>query len=413
MIGPHVAREDDERGYPAPSDAGVGRYMGGAPSGDPLIFISAAEPSADLHGAALIRATRRLRPSAMFVGVGGPKMLEAGCWSIYDLTAHSAMLLGAVGLIARAARMIRMSVRYARRYPFDGAVVLDSPALHLPLAGRLRAAGLPVLYYIAPQLWAWGAQRIHRLRRRTDAVAVILPFEEEYFARRGVNATYVGHPLGDHLRAQVVDAEKVEAIRAGGHPVIALLPGSRKHVVREVFGGQLEVAERIALTFPGATLGVSVAGSSVGGIIADKLARSPLKVDRHPGRHGGHSELIAAADLVLVASGTTTLEVAYHRRPMIVMYNASRLVYQLVGRWMIRTPFLSLPNILAGREIVPEFMPYYTSTAPIADRAIELLQDPAKASEMSAALAGMVEPLMSGEASANAARLLLEMCRSS
>jgi len=337
-------------------------------------------------------------------------MAEAGCWPIHDMTRRSAMLLSAVGLIGRAVRVMRSSVRCVRRYPFDGAVVIDSPALHLRLAGRLRAAGLPVLYYIAPQLWAWGAQRIGRLRRRTDRVAVIFPFEKEYFTSRGVNATYVGHPLFDHLRREAVDPQKVKATRDGGHPVIALLPGSRKHVAREVFPGQLEVARRIEQAYPSATFGVSVANAQVGGVIADELARTPLTVTQHAGRH---TELIAAADLVLVASGTTTLEVAYHRKPMIVVYNASPLVYQLLGRWLIRSRHLSLPNILAGREIVPEFMPYYTSTEPIADRALELLQDQAKANEMSAALAEVVEPLMSQDASGNVAQLLLEMVRSS
>ena len=167
----------------------------------PLIFISAAEPSADLHAAALIEATTAMCPSVRFVGVAGPRMVEAGCHAIFDMTRHAAMLLGVIGAVGRASRMMRISDECLRRFPFKAAVVVDSPMLHLPLAGRAQAAGVPVLYYIAPQLWAWGAGRMHKLRNRVEAVAAILPFEEAYFRGQGVPATFVGHPLIERLAA--------------------------------------------------------------------------------------------------------------------------------------------------------------------------------------------------------------------
>jgi lipid-A-disaccharide synthase len=377
-----------------------------APPGGPLIFISAAEPSADLHAAALIEATVALCPSVRFVGVAGPRMVEAGCHAIFDMTRHAAMLLGVIGAAGRAARMMRISDACLRRFPFDAAVVLDSPMLHLPLAGRAQAAGVPVLYYIAPQLWAWGARRIHKLRNRVESVAAILPFEEAYFRDRGVPATFVGHPLIERLRATAIDPGEVNRIRAGADRMVGILPGSRRHVVEEVLPGQLDVARRIAEAMPDVRFAASVANPQVSAAVAAAMRRAGVSVASIAGPPG---PLIAASDLVLVASGTATLEVAYHHRPMIVMYNASRLFYHLIGRWMLRTPHLSLPNILAGREIVPEFMPYYNATEPIARRAIQLLESPERRKSMSTDLESIITPLANSEASTQTARMLLDL----
>jgi len=336
----------------------------------PLIFVSAAEPSADLHGANLIRAYRDVEPDARFVGVAGPRMVEAGCQSIFDMTGHAAMLQNALGAAGRGIRMLRTAHQHLRQYPFAAVVVIDSPTLHLPLATRAHALGLPVLYYIAPQLWAWGRWRMRKLRNDVDRVAAILPFEEEFFRAHGVDAHFVGHPLMDELNRHQLDQGLIDDIRRRGRPVVSLLPGSRAHVVREVLPGQLQVARRIIDAYPKAVITVSVAGDRVAPIVKDLTgaANVPVVIKQH-----AYAELIEAADLVLVASGTTTLEVALRGTPMIVMYNASRWFYNLAARWLLHTPWLSLPNILAGRELVPEFMPYYRSTVPIAECALELL----------------------------------------
>lgn len=347
-----------------------------------------------------------MHPSVRFVGVAGPKMVEAGCERIFDMSRHAAMLLGVIKNAAQGIAMLNTCDRHLRGYPWAAAVVIDSPMLHLPLAAKAQSAGVPVLYYIAPQMWVWGKYRIHKLRNRTDRVAVIFPFEEEYFRNQGVNATYVGHPLAEQFAQMSVDREVVSNIRRRGAPVVALLPGSRSHVVEAILPGQLEVAERIVSAIPGATFGVSVANAQVAPIVSRLVASCRVPIEPYPVQH---SELIQAADLVLVASGTTALEVAFHERPMIVMYNSSRLIYHAVGRWMIDSRYLSLPNILAGREVVPEFMPYYTSAAPIADRAIELLRSDEARVRMSGELAKTVAPLRGTHAAQRTAELLLEM----
>lgn len=333
-------------------------------------------------------------------------MVEAGCERIFDMSRHAAMLLGVVKNAARGMALLAASDRYLRRYPFSAAVVIDSPMLHLPLAAKAQAAGVPVLYYIAPQMWAWGAYRILKLRHRVDRMAVIFPFEEEFFRNQGVNATYVGHPLADQFAQLSIDRDLVAGIRRRGVPVVALLPGSRTHVVESVLPGQLQVAERIASAIPGTTFGVSVANTQVAPLVTKLIASCRVPLEPYPGHH---SELIQAADLVLIASGTTALEVAFHERPMIVMYQSSRFLYHAIGRWMIDSRYLSLPNILAGREIVPEFMPYYTSTVPIADRAIGLLRSEDARRTMTEDLSAIVAPLRGTHAAQRTAELLLEM----
>ncbi|MCO6438884.1 MAG: lipid-A-disaccharide synthase [Phycisphaerae bacterium] len=370
------------------------------------VFISAAEPSADQHAASLIRAVHRADPAVQFAGVAGPKMRDAGCETIFDITGHSAMLLGAVRLVGRAVTYYRRCRERFQSDPPDAVVVVDSPALHLRLARMARRLDLPVLYYIAPQLWAWGSRRISKLRRDVDELAVILPFEEAYFRERGVRATYVGHPLAEQHRERSVDSSIVARLRKDARTFVALLPGSRRHVVKEVLSGQIEVAKAISRQLPGASFGVSVASDGLAEMISRAAEGTGIRVVMER-KH--YAELLEAADLVLVASGTASLEVAMRGKPMIVMYNASRMMYHLVGRWMVRTPHLSLPNILAGRRIVPEFMPYYRSTDPISAAALELLTNDEVRSRTVEDLRVITEPLRGTDASSRTTGILMQM----
>ena len=372
----------------------------------PLIFISAAEPSADLHGASLIRAVRRIEPAARFAGIAGPAMTAAGCFTLHDMTRRSAMLVSALGNVREGCMILGLTRKHFRRYRFSAAVLIDSPVLNLPLAKVAKSHHVPVLYYIAPQVWAWARYRVRRVRRRVDKMAVILPFEERFFRERGIDATYVGHPLFDTLSERHADEPLRATLRRSGNPVVTLIPGSRRHVVDAVFPGQLAVARSIAQRYPGAFFPISVANDSVRRTIERLAGESGLNYATY---HGKNGDLIESAELVLVVSGTSTLETAYYHKPMVVMYNGSRLVYHLVARWLISTPHLSLVNILAGRELVPEFMPYYTSTEPIARCALELLDSPAKRRTMAQELSDLLAPIVKPGAPDNAAALLLNM----
>jgi len=372
----------------------------------PRIFISAAELSGDRHAAALIHAIRQLCPDATFWGVAGPLMQAAGCTPIYDWTREAAMLVNAFRQAGRAWQLLRRIRHRLDQDRPDLAVLVDSPALHLPMAKRIRAAGVPVLYYIAPQLWAWAPWRIRRVRKRVDRLAAILPFEEPYFRSRGVDTRYVGHPLIEQLLHTPPDPAIVSQYKQAGSPVIACLPGSRRHVIVEVLPGQIEVARAIARRYPQATFLFSAADPAAAAIIRSALADEPFPLRIEIGRN---AEILAAADLTLVASGTATLEVAWHRLPMVVMYNGSKWGYRLVGRFLIQTPHLCLVNILAGKRAVPEFMPYYTSTDPIAAEALDLLANETRRQAMRRDLDAVVRSLGTASAADRTARMALDL----
>ena len=372
----------------------------------PNIFISAVEHSADLHAASLIEAILRRRPGARFVGLTGPRMRQRGCETIQDMTDESAMLLGAVLKVGRGLSVLSRLDRALSRLPLDLAIVVDAPTYHLPIAQRCKARGLPVLYYIAPQAWAWAEFRVRKIRRRTDRLAVIFPFEQEYFRRHGIEATYVGHPLWDALARTRVDQAFVADRRRGHDLTVSLLPGSRKHVIREVLPGQLEVARALRGRFDRLGLMISAADEQARAAIVEIVRAAGMDVPIYVHRH---IDLINAADLVLVASGTAAVETAYYHRPMIVMYNASRVGYHLLARWLIRTKYLCMVNILAGRRVVPEFMPYYRSTEPIIAEAIDLLAHPERREQMSRELADAIDPDVRTGASDNAAAEAIDL----
>ncbi len=335
-------------------------------------------------------------------------MQAEGCRPLRDVTPRSAMLLGALSLAGEAARLL---VRIDRLFAADAAdivVPVDSPTFNFPLARRAKARGLPVVYYIAPQVWAWAEFRIRKVRARTDRLAVILPFEEAYFRSHGVDATFVGHPLIESLTATSPEAAAIRQLRSLGHPVVTCLPGSRRHVVDEVLTGQIEVCRRIRQSHPEAVFLFAAANPEIARRVQSSIASDSALAPCCTVRVNANAELISAADLALVASGTATLEVAYYRRPMIVMYNASRWAYRLLARWLIRTRHLSLVNILAGRRLVPEFMPYYRSTEPIAREALRLLGDEPRRQAIARNLDELIRSLGTRRASDEAARVVLE-----
>jgi len=377
-------------------------------SNPPRVFISAAEQSADEHAAALIREAQNLLGPIDFEGLAGPAMREAGCECFHDMTARSAMALKALGRVPEALMLLNRLKHHLTERQIDAAVLVDSPTLHLPMSRLFRARGIPVLYYIAPQTWAWAPWRNARIAQRVTRMACIWPFEESYFRGHGIEATYVGHPSFDHLLATKVDPARVTSLRSGMTPVITLLPGSRRHVVDEVFPGQLAVAKALSSRFRQLRCLTVAANENARDQIAGYLKGMHLNHEVVIGAEE-RAAAIEAADLVLAASGTVTLEVAYRGAPMIVMYNHGRWLYTLAGRFLIRLKHLSIPNILAERAIVPEFMPFYHTVDPIIARALELLSTPASMEKMRAELKALIAPMVKPGAAANTAQELAKL----
>lgn len=373
------------------------------------IFISVAEPSADQHAARLVAAARDLLPGATWRGLTGPRLRTAGVETIFDFTAHAAMLGGMWRVVGKARAALRAAETAWRVQRPDLIVVMDSTALHLPMAARAKQLGIPVLYYVAPQTWASRAYRNKRLARDCARVACILPFEEEFFRAAGVNATYVGHPLAECVRDEYASENAVAALRAESGPLIAILPGTRAHVVDHVFPRQLEVIAHLRAAGVKARFAVSAAAADRRAQIKRHTQQTGLKpthiTDDLP-------TLLVAADLLLVASGTATLHAAFYLKPMLVMYDAGeplRSLYGPFGRYAINTPHLALVNVLAGKRIVPEFMPVIRDTAAIARTAGQLLSDSDWRELMTRQLDDLVRPLEAGRPSERVCELIGEL----
>lgn len=381
------------------------------------IFISVAEASADLHAAALVRHAREAHPDWEFFGLTGPRLRELGVETVADLSSHAAMLTGAFGIARRAWNILNDCERRWREERPNAVILLDSPELHLGVpelglrgfAGRAKRLGIPVVYYIAPQTWASRPWRNRAIARDVDRLACILPFEVAYFERHGIRAEFVGHPLFESLRREPRDAEFVHRVRSPRRPTITLLPGSRRGVVDAVLPLQLDVIRRLRSRLVDVGCLISCASEERRSQIQSILNRFELEAELHIGRN---ADLLAAADLVLVASGTATLEVAYHRTPMIVMYQAAgglRIPYRLIGRRFLRTPHLSLVNILGDARVVPEFMPFVPDTSVVAKVAERLLNDETWRMTMVRQINEVVSPLEQTAASPGVSEIISDV----
>ncbi len=371
------------------------------------MLIVAGEASADSHGAGLVRAVHRLDPQVTFQGIGGPRMAEAG---VEILIPSSEMaVVGLVEVIPRLAG-IRSAARRIRRIlqnaPPDLIVLLDYPEFNLHLARIAKRCGVPVLYYISPQVWAWRRGRIRKIARRVDRMAVILPFEEPIYRRTGLPVTYVGHPLLDTL---LPGANREEARRRlgldRGSPLLGILPGSRNEEVDNLLPAFLQAAELLGGVWPDLRCVLPVASTVSLGRIEDRVRCSLVKVDLW--RDDMHL-VLPGCDAALVASGTATLEAAVHHVPMVIAYRVSPLSYR-IGRAVIRVPFIGLVNLVAGRAVVPELIQEEVTAARLAREAARLLAVGPIRENVIKDLVRVQELLGEGGASERTAEIALEM----
>ncbi len=379
-------------------------------SNAPVIFITAAEASGDAHAAGLIEAIRRRVSDARFVGIGGPAMAAAGCELLEQPVSRAAMTTGAFAHLGYFYKLIRRTRRAMDEYAPAVHVPVDSPALNWHLAKAARKRRIPVAYYIAPQVWAWAPWRVRKLRRLTDAVACILPFEEEYLRIRRVNARYVGHPLFDSLTES--EPADIPAAAASGQWRIALLPGSRKSEITAHAPALVSVMDGLARRYPQARFTITAIDKSAADTIRNSIRRDDAQ---HPLRDlpietGNTAEVLKRSHFAVTASGTVTLEVAHFGVPMVIFYRVSKWAWRLAGRWLIRTPHLSLVNILAGKDLVPELMPWFGRADDLLDAAERMLEDVAGMERLQRELLELVAPLRvspPGSAADNAAEVVL------
>ena len=342
-----------------------------------------------------------------WVGVGGEKMAEAGCELLENTVRRAAMIYNAFGQVGFYYKVLRRISAYLKSNKPDLVVVCDSPAFNFHVAKAARRNGVKVLFYVAPQLWAWGAWRIWKLRRRCDRLACVLPFEQDWFGKRRVNATFVGNPLLDDMTIDINDSYRKYTGYDPCNARILLLPGSRDAEIKLLWPAMQKIAMRIRQRWRG----TEFAASAVDDEKLQMLKDNELSGLEYEYSTGSVADVARRADFAVVASGSATLQVAAAGCPMVIMYQSSRILWHLVGQWLTRTRFLALVNILARRELVSEFMPYFSSIEPIFGKCIRLLGSRDRLVRMSSELVQLAEPLARGRASEKVAEMALEMMK--
>jgi lipid-A-disaccharide synthase len=371
-------------------------------------MISCGEPSGDMYAAELARRIRAHDPSAVITGFGGERLREAGAQLTGDYRGLSVTgLLEVVRILPRTYRMFRRLVAAARAEPPDVFVAVDFPDFNFRLAAAIRRLGVPVVYYISPQLWAWRSGRMKTMRALADRVLVIFPFEQTIYEQAGVPVEWVGHPLLD-----VMPASRPKAVIAAelglspSSPIVALLPGSRRNEVTAILPNLVEAARLIRAQLPHAQFVVPRAPHIALELLEPLAALQPRSVVVD----GRADDVLQAADVALVASGTVTVQAALHACPMVVVYRLSPLTYRL-GRRFVRVDTFAMANLVAGKRVVPELIQDDFTPQRVAVEAIDILTNPERANRMKQDLGAVRAKLGAPGASDRAALAVLEVAR--
>jgi lipid-A-disaccharide synthase len=348
------------------------------------VGIVAAEPSGDLLGAALIQALNARDPDIRFEGIGGPRMMEAGCESWFPMERLSVM--GLVEVLQHLPELLRIRRALRDRWrvsPPHVYVGVDAPDFNLGLARRLRVAGVPTVQYVSPTVWAWRQGRVRSLRRATDLVLCVYPFEESFLRRHGVQARYVGHPLAAEITHEPETGPARERLGLPAEaPVLAVLPGSRLAEVERLSAPFIDAARLCVEHRPGLRLVSPFVNEATRQCFAATLqARAPglawTLVDR------ASRDAMAAADVVLTASGTATLEALLVGRPMVVGYRVHALSYRLVRALrLVKVPFIAMANLLAEEGLAPELVQDECNAPALAEAVLGFLDDPVRRADV-------------------------------
>jgi lipid-A-disaccharide synthase len=373
------------------------------------VAIVAGETSGDALGAGLIEAIRRRYPAASFSGIAGPRMQAAGAVSRFPMERLSVMGLdGLVGRLQDILRIRRALIEHFRRNPPAVFVGVDAPDFNLGVEAALRASGIPTVHYVSPMLWAWRGWRVRRLRAAADRVLVLFPFEEAYLRTRDVKVSFVGHPMADEVD-RMPGRDEIRA-RLGVNVntrVVAVLPGSRMGEVRRLAPVFLETCARLAERHPGIEFLMPLANDETRRHVEVQIGshtRLPLRM-----LAGQAREVLAAADVGMLASGTVTLEAALLGLPSVLAYRVSPLTAAL-ARLLVQVKYVGLPNLLAGEEMMPERLLERATAAEIVTVLDGYLNDDAHRRATAAKLKAL-RPLLGHNASETAAAAVLEMVR--
>ncbi|MFL6417780.1 MAG: lipid-A-disaccharide synthase [Bryobacteraceae bacterium] len=345
------------------------------------LLVSAGEASGDLYASGVVSSLARRLPNLTFYGCAGPRLQAAGVNPVIDAASLAVVgLAEVVGHLPSIYGEYRRLCRYAVEHPPVGALLTDSPDFHLRVARQMKARGVPVYYLVAPQVWAWRQGRVKTIRELVDKLFCLFPFEEEWFRARGVDATYIGHPLAYLAKVRSTRAEFLEryALPAGKQMVV-LLPGSRTGEAARHLPILLDAVRELRKRFSLTTVLATPKGFSKAAALErfrEPIAALSIKVIEND-----TWDCIGHADLALAASGTVTVEAAVLGTPMVTFYRVTSLSW-LAGRRLVKVPFLSMVNLIAGRQIVPELIQHDMTASNIVRDAEQLLTDSRKAERM-------------------------------
>ena len=369
------------------------------------LLLSCGEPSGDVYAGALARELRTLSPDISLAGLGGPQFESAGGRLLEDYRGLAVTgLTEALTKIPKSLATLHRLVAHARREPPDALVVIDFPDFNLPLARRIRTLGVPVIYYVAPQVWAWRAHRLKTIRQVAARVLPIFPFEEQIYREANIPVEFVGHPLIDLAQpGEPTDALLRRLRFDSAAPIIAVLPGSRPNEVARILPDLVRASEIIRRRVPGAQFMVARAPNLDDALfgVAQQLPLCAVVED-------ATDAILRAADVALTASGTATVQAALHDTPMVIVYRLSPLTYGL-GRPLVKLDTFGMVNLIAGERVVPELIQRAFTPAAVADEAVSMLTDHDRSARVKQGLARVRERLGGPGASRRAAQAILKV----
>ena len=377
---------------------------------DGSLFFSVGEPSGDLHASNLIAHLRQLDPTLSFRGLGGPQMAASGCQVDYELTQLA--VVGMVEVLPKLREFFRvadLAEELLKRDRPRAVVLVDFPGFNWHIAKRAHRLGIPVIYYLPPQLWAWGAWRLKKMRRHVDRVLCNLPFEADWYAARDMQVEYVGHPFFDEVHSRILDARFMQSWNQHDGLQVAVLPGSRSREVEKIWPMQLAAVRELGQRYPRTRFLVAAHRDAQ----CRTCQRMLTAADKHLNIEffvGKTSEIIELSDCALMKSGSVSLEIMARGKPAVVTYHASRTFYA-IGRCLTRLNSMTLPNMIAGETVMPEFLAV-GSTAKATEQVIaamdQLLGDDDARARQSQRLKALAARFAQPGASARAAAAILE-----
>jgi lipid-A-disaccharide synthase len=376
------------------------------------VLIVAGEASGDLHGAGVVRALKQLAPQTEIFGIGGDGMAAAGMELLFHV--RDMAVVGFTEILRRLRffrRVMKTLEREAARRKPDAVILIDYPGFNLRFAARLhRDCKEPpkILYYIAPQVWAWGAARIPKMARLIDQMAVVFPFETSLFQPAGIPTEFVGHPLLEGLRPKLTPEAFFSRYQlAAESPLLGLLPGSRREEIARLLPDMLATARLVRHSIPDLQIAVAMAPN-----LSEDFYRGRVNDDAVRLVSNSTYEVMRGSRACLVCSGTATLETACFKTPLVVVYRISRLSYE-IGKRVVKMPYIGLVNVVAGRKIAPEFIQNDFKPDRVAPVLAKMIQDRDHHAEMKQALAEVRSKLGTPGASRRTAELALRLCEKS